>query len=136
MRIFAVESKDIDRIWPEVLPTLKKVEKYNYGSYTMGEVKESLKNQESLLICVKDEGELLATITCTEEPHPTRKVLHMPIVCGRRMDEWLDLCHDIIPRLAKERGYDLLITKGRKGWGRVLKKYGFRERFVSYGLDL
>ncbi len=134
--IFAVERQDIGLVWPHVRPILAKVEKHNQGGYTLDEVKEDLTEGRSLLICVKDGEEFLACITCQDEPHPTKRVLHMPIVCGTRMREWLDLCHETIPRLAKERGYDMLITKGRRGWTKVLKNYGYKERYVSLGLEL
>ena len=134
--ICAIPANRIEDIWTEVLPVLEKVLKYNLSDYTLDEVKQSLIDELGLLICVYDGNDLLACITCQEEPHPTQKILHMPIVAGKRMKDWLDLCHQTIPNLARERGYDMLITKGRKGWGKVLAKYGFKERYISFGLEL
>ncbi len=131
-----MKNTDIDAIWDEVLPVMEKVLRYNFGFYSMDDVKSELKDGGALLICVKDGDELLACITCKEMPHPTKRVLSMPVVCGTRMNDWIDLCQETTRKLAKELGYDMLITRGRKGWTKVLKGYGYKEIYVALGIDL
>ena len=134
--IFAVEAKNITLIWSDVRPILEKVLKYNEHTYDMAKVCNDLVSGKQILLCIKDDEEYLACIICDAVEDDGKKILHMPIVCGTRMNEWIDLAHETVPKLARTLGFDMITTKGRKGWTRVLKKYGYDEMYTMLSLLL
>ena len=136
IEFIAIKKDKIEDIWDDIEPIIEKVMDYNWGFYSIEDVKGSLVSGECLLLCVVENGEYLACITCVQEPHPTKKVLHMPVVAGERMAEWIDEAFKVIPQLAKDLGFDMLMSKGRKGWNKVLGSRGFKEMHTVLGMEL
>lgn len=136
IEIIAIRKEDIDKVWDKAEPLVALVLPHNRGTYTTEDVKNDTINGSSLLLLVIEGAQPLATIICTFEQCLGEKALHMPIVCGERLDEWADLCHEAIPRIAKEHGAARVTGRGRHGWLRKLKKYGYEELYTVFTMEV
>jgi hypothetical protein len=136
IEIVAIPKERVDEIWPVAEPVVAKVLPHNRGTYTTDDVLKDIKEGVSLLLMVLEGEKCLATLVCTFEEQLGKKALHMPIVCGERIDEWTDLCHETIPRIAAEYGCEMVTGRGRHGWLRKLKKYGYQELYTVFAIEV
>ena len=136
IEVVAIPKNKIQEVWDQAEPVVAKVLPHNMGKYTTDDVLNDIEAGDSLLLLVLERGEILATIICTFEEQEGKKVLHMPIVCGERIDEWADLCHETVPKIAKEFGCAMVTGRGRRGWLRKLSKYGYEELYTVFGVEV
>jgi hypothetical protein len=118
MIVTPILAADVDIVWPKVVRWIAKACFYSEGTQTTADVYRRVKNEGDTCLFVvdqlgvtvweKDEGWLHATIFAGDNILP-------------RMDEivndWAAYAHLL--------GCIGLSCKGRRGWSRVLSKYGF-----------
>lgn len=68
--------------------------------------------------------------------YPQIRALRVVALGGHDMDEWLDELLDYLYRWAKENKMNRVEHMGRKGWGRALKNYGYKERYTFMARDI
>lgn len=88
----------------------------------MADVCNDLCSGRALLVVFEDKGEYLSCVVLV----PRGNDLIISIGCGKMMADWLDLCHETLVTLAISLGFNRLVVDGRKGWARVLAKFGFK----------
>lgn len=136
IEIVAIKPELLDQAWPVAAPFVEKVLPHNRGQYSLADVRRDIERGESLLLLVLEGQQCLAAVVCTFEEQQGKRVLHMPIVAGDRLDEWSDICHQTIPRIAKEYGCSMVTGRGRRGWIRKLAPYGYKELYTVFGMEI
>lgn len=64
------------------------------------------------------------------------KVLHTIAIGGRYMPRWIPAYIRCVSALAKEQGAGHITCMGRRGWVRVLQKYGFKARATALAMEV
>ncbi len=87
-----------------------------------------LKKYEAAMWIIIDEDDFPIGVSLTQiAVYDSGNIVHIFIVGGDRIDEWLPLSQSMLLDYAKDQGCIGLMLTGRKGWIRKLHKYGWKE---------
>lgn len=136
IEIVAIPKDRVDEIWGVAEPIVARVLPHNREAYATDDVLADIKEGTSLLLMIMEGEECIATLVCTFEFQKNKKVLHVPIACGDRADEWLPIAHEVVPSIAREFGCAMVTGRGRKGWLRKLAKFGYKELYTVFGAEV
>lgn len=127
--ISAIPVTLIDVLWDKVKPLLMMPVNLSHGEIDIANVYERLKNGDALLLTVSKGREIIAVVTLeVREFESGLRTLHMPLVGGTDMKNWMERCIEISKAIAKDFNCtELRGTAVRKGWLRVLRDKGWEE---------
>jgi N-acyl-L-homoserine lactone synthetase len=57
-------------------------------------------------------------------------------VGGKHMKEWLPSILETLQSYATDCGCKHIEGYGRKAWGRILEKYGWKPEYIAYRMEL
>jgi len=97
---------------------------YSGGTHTFEDVKAAIL-ESKMQIWPAQRGVAVTEIIV----YPARKVLHVFLAAGE-MEQLLDMI-DAAAQWGRSQGCQSLTMTGRKGWQRVLKQSGWRERYIT-----
>lgn len=131
MKAIPVPPEDLDGWFARVLPFLKELA--SDGAWNVDDFMQQLRRKERQLWVAYD-GEVKAVMLTAigTDHHKTCRITHCT---GKHLQEWLDLL-PVVAGWAKEMGCERLEPVARRGWERVLKKFGFRATHVVLELRL
>lgn len=129
--IKGIQVHEVDELWGDVWPLLNKAEEYNAGvPITEQDTLAAIKNKDvQAWVCVNNSGNIDLAFTTTIYETPFGKTLEIVAVGGKNLDKWLWVL-DFLSDWAQKLGCKRLLTSGRLGWTKVLRKNGFKT--VSY----
>ncbi len=127
MKHTIVHPDDIDSIWHEVEPLIKKT---SDDLLNEKDIYSFLKDETYTLWIISDENNKIVTaITMTILKYPRDYACKIVTCGGDRMKEWLDDFLEKLELIAKERGCSYIDIDGRCGWSKVLK--GFHVDYIT-----
>lgn len=96
--------------------------------HTLESVLEDLKAQRSLLWVLQTDGAIRAAAVC----YPDRKAsaVHVWLLGGDDMDEWLDSLIAALERYARDEGLEAIQAGVRMGLARVLNRRGWDMEYT------
>lgn len=127
--ISALPINKVDSAWAYVSPFIKKGLDEGLNECTMEDVKERANSGEVLIIMVED-NELLCVQTYEIVNRTNKKIMNLFTTGGIKLDSYISELLDVIDNIAKEQNCDSIYTKGRKGWERKLKGYGYNHGYT------
>lgn len=136
--ITAVPADYLEDTWPHVEGHLERAIDRSDAPFTLSSIKEDLKKKNISLWLAVDAEEMktLGVVTARIIKYPKCKALVAEWIGGNRMSEWADECVKTLEQYARDNGCARMEGFGRKGWGRFLKKFGFRVWHPTYRKDL
>jgi len=121
MKHTIIASDDIDNIWSDVEPLIKRTSDELLDE---DDVHQLLKEGTLLLWIITDEnGEIVTAMTLAIQKYPRVTSLRIVTCGGERMKEWLDDFLEKVEDFAKECGCSYIDIDGRSGWSKILKDY-------------
>jgi len=130
MMISALFPEDAKEIRPLLEPLITPAIAYDNNDLTVDEVIERLSKDTLRALIVLDENhEPLALQTMELVQEGDVKILNLVTTAGERLDEWVDDMEQALEVLACDWRCDVIQTRGRPGWFRKLKKYGYEPLF-------
>lgn len=120
---------DIDRFWKDVEPFISEPLAGNDGEFTAEDIYRSLLEKKMQLWVAYRDGIKAAMVTEVVN-YPRKKVVRIVTLGGDDMAGWIDDGFPLIHRWAKEQGASGMEIMGRKGWIRVLDRFGYRHAHV------
>lgn len=126
----------LDTVWPDAERLFSRSVATMEGKFSPEDVKRGIERGDLVLWLVVDEGTPIAAITTRIIVYPYRNALALDWVGGTRMSEWLDLVMPVLKRYAVENGCLHLEGYGRKAWGRVLGRHGWKPEYIAYRMEL
>ena len=120
--LFGIPSKEIDSVWKEVEPLLKRVIERGQKDELPIDVYQKLIERDAQLWVWKVDGRitsLCVTVICN---YPRRRVCQIPYIVGMDAKSWLHY-ESVIVAYAQERGCTQLEGFCRLGWTRILKNW-------------
>jgi len=131
--IGGVPADQIMRVWPKVVPLLRRVVKPHTG-YDLDSVLTALQFAKLQLWVIGD----FQAIAVTEiQERPIHKVLWCQFVVGDHVDDWLDDWEKVQAEFAKASGCVAVEFSGRKGWHKFQQKYrNYKPVMTTYRKEL
>jgi hypothetical protein len=123
-------------IWPEVAEMLDKAARTTDGRFDKLSILDELIDNTIELWVVFDGKVPVAALTTRVSPYVKYKALSIDWVGGSRMRDWLDNAMDTLKQYAKDQGCRKLEGRGRSGWIRTLRKYGWKPDYTALELEL
>ena len=131
-----IQPDKIEAIWAKAGVLIDKALSHCDGESDLEHILADLVRGDRKLLTVCDNEEIIAAVVLSMSIFPRKKVCHISLVGGIRMDEWCDQGLPTIERIAREAGADTVRIQGRRGWLRRLKTNGYKEIATVIGKDL
>tara|TARA_B100000963_G_C22371775_1_gene556193 strand:+ start:323 stop:724 length:402 start_codon:yes stop_codon:yes gene_type:complete len=123
-----VPSEDVDRIWSQVAPLLKKALD---ETYSIKDILYGLSNNRMQLFISWNNNKVESAVVTEIAQYPQSKVLRYFLAGGNNLDNWLERIQEIIEKFAKQQNCTHLEVAGRKGWVRKLKGYKIKAYLLK-----
>lgn len=99
---------------------------YADGKYNLDSIYKAIAERDKQLWVATYDNDLIAVCVTEITIYPCKKVLTVFASAGIRMDAWLDFLQPIMD-WGKSQGCEAAEIYGRKGWERILAKYGYEH---------
>lgn len=119
-----IESERISDYWVDIENYLCAAVSRDDGQSTIGSVYSDLKTGHSQLWIARVDNDIVCACVTDIVQYPASKRLLIKYCGGQLMTVWIDFI-ETIKGFAKAEGCDSVEVVGRKGWEKVLHKYGF-----------
>lgn len=117
------------KYWDYVKDDIERALNLDSNRINIEDVYEAIVNKEMQLWAIHD-GDIHAVMTTEIAEYAQLKAVRIVTVTGKDCEQWLDLLIDTVSRWGAENGANAVEFIGRKGWEKVLTKYGFGETQV------
>jgi len=136
--IFTVIPREhIPMEWPRVEPLLKKATETRDGQYHPFDIFDKLVDGDLQLWGIfSDEKELIAVLTTRVCQYRNSRALSIDWVGGSQMKAWLPQVLETLKSFAIHNGCSSLEGRGRSGWVRALKKFGWEQDYIAIKMEL
>jgi len=131
-----IQQKDLRTIWPAVAPLLAKAIAYSGGRYDLRALFEQIDEGRELLWVIYADGPIRAVFTSRETLYPRRTLLTVDFCGGADVSEWAEPITERLRAFARDRGLDGVEFYGRRGWGRIMKPFGWQQSVVLHELPV
>lgn len=133
---FPVPAHLVDAIWGEVRDYIDAAIKTARGKCTIDDVKREIDSGLYLLWIVVDDGEIIAGITTRVIEYPQCKALALDWIGGKRIRDWIGMVNGLMVDHAKRNECSHLEGYGRPAWIRLHGKYGWKEDYTAFRLEV
>jgi hypothetical protein len=135
--VSAVPTEHLAVCWPSVEAFLDGAAKRTYGRYTVSNIYDRIEEDGyQLWVAFDEHSKIKGAVVTNILDYPQRKVLSMTYCGGENLSEWKDPMLDILRRYAADMGCDCIEAVARKGWAKVFRADGYKERWVTFELPL
>lgn len=128
------QSEDIDKIWLELEPLIKKVLIKQETEYTIDSIKDMLLNKH-VQLWTSYNGQIEAFVLTHIAIYPNQKICEIFMCGGSNLGNWLGFMSNI-EDWAISLGCKLVRLQGRKGWMRKLSHIGFKQTKIIMQKEL
>lgn len=122
----------VDLVWEKVIPHLLNGEQHWRHFYTLEQIHDNLIRGQQQLWCVTKGKRLIGALITQLDQFPEIVSLRYVYLGGKEFDPQMLKWLDMIEKWALQRNAVLVDFMGRKGWGKLLRKYGYTEAGVVY----
>ena len=137
IQVSMVPPQYLDTCWDKIEEFAEKAAKFTYGRYTASNIRDLIADGEhQLWVAFDEDNKIKGAVVTNICNYPQRKVLSMTYCGGENLVEWKDPMLDLLRRYAKDVGCDGIEAVARKGWAKVFKDDGYKERWVTFELPL
>lgn len=131
VNIIGIQPELIDAIWLKIEPILQKAIVYDYGNLTLDIVKQKLQAGDMQLWVVNQNG-LVGAYTTELVDDYGQKICRGLLLSGEKLNEWVDALNDKLEWFAKQNKCVAIEFVGRKGWKKIVNRYGYRDIHTIY----
>lgn len=136
LAIIPVPQHLIDVVWDEAKGYLEAAIKTARGKFTIDDVRRGIDSGIYVLWVVMDGQDVIAVITTRIIEYPTCRAMALDWIGGKRMKEWIGLCNATMVDHAKANDCTHMEGYGRPAWIRWNGKYGWKEDYTSFRLEV
>lgn len=129
MNISAIPVGMINSHWSYIEPLIQKGLDEGLNEHTIDNVKARANKGEVLVLMVEDK-ELVCVQTYEIVQTTNKKIMNLYTTGGVNLDSYIEELLDVIDKIAREHDCDSIYTKGRKGWERKLKDFGYKHGYT------
>lgn len=136
MIITYVEPDYVMDIADKLKPVVEGVIPYAGERYVADDLIGQFSRGELILWVIHENKEIIAFVAALITTYPRKTVLSLQFCAGSRMDEWIDDFMENAIETAKLMECSCIELAGRKGWERVMARFGFRHYYSSFEMDV
>lgn len=131
-----VPKEVVDTVWHDVAPILERAVATSRGRCEISDIRDGIDSGLYLLWIILIDGRLVAALTTRIIDYPRCKAMALDWIGGRRMKDWIKVANDAMVLHAKHNGCSHMEGYGRAAWIRWNGKYGWKEDYVSFRMEL
>lgn len=124
------------QLWPRVEQLVSDALAYDDGLTSLEDVKQSLASGSLELWLIFSDDNLCAATVVTTQAKPAGRVLSVVILSGNSMVSWLDEWVSFVKEYCRAHNCVAIQAHGRRGWVKVLEKFGWKEQFTTISLKV
>lgn len=132
IEIAGVQPEDADKWWPIAKGWCADALEYGCGLLSVEDIIAGVDSQHMQMWMIFRDGQPVAVSITEIICFPREKMLSAFIIGGVGMEDWVGALDDTLTRYAQDCGCSMLNGSGRKGWERVLKKFGWGSPSATY----
>ncbi len=137
MEIEAVKPNQLSAVWPYILRWIQEPLVHDEGSLTPEKIFDFIDRGVMILLVVFHDKKIIAAQTCEVMNMRHTRILNLVTTGGKQMDDgWLDLLLPAIKRIAIEQKCTAIRTRGRIGWLKKLKSFGYKPLYFITELEV
>ena len=136
VEVFAVPKDLLPVVWNEASEKLAPAVVQSNGRMTVQELKEDVLKGDSALWVVWQNDMPVAYYTTRVTAYPRKKAMVLEWIGGSDIESWMDATIEAMREHARLNQCDHIEFTGREGWGRLLKKTGWKPEYVCYKMEL
>lgn len=133
---FPVPQHMADLVWPEVSKLLEPATLTARGKCDISDLRGGIDNGTYLLWVVQDGDEIIAGVTTRIITYPQCRALALDWIGGRRMKDWIGVVNEQMVAHARHNGCSHLEGYGRPSWIRWTRRFGWKEDYVAFKLEV
>ena len=119
-------------LWPVITHWVEAACEHNGGWWSAPDVLDDVEADRLTLWAVADESRLWGIVVTEVETAANYAIGVIALCAGDEQARWLHLLPEL-EEWAACNGCSEMMVKGRPGWARRLKSYGYGERYVAVG---
>ena len=136
MKFLPVPVEHIDEKWQYIEPHLNRAVCISPRKVTIEDVYEASKLGEYMIWTVIDNEKIIAVFTSRIISHPRGNILGVDFAGGEKMKDWIGLVLLNLEAHARHNKCTSIEAFGRKGWEKILNKYGCKIAYTTYKKEL
>jgi len=122
-------------IWPQIERWVASATDQTGNWWAPKDVLSGIERDKLVAWVVTDAERLFGMVGCEIEYAANHSICVICLCAGDEMQRWLHLLPEI-ENWASENGCSEVQVRGRPGWVRRLKSYGYGERYIAVGKAL
>jgi len=126
----------VDIVWDEVSGMLEKSTYTAAGKCDINDLRSGIESGVYLLWVVMEGRDILAGVTTRIIEYPKCRALALDWIGGKRMGDWIGLVNEQMVLHAKHNGCAHLEGYGRPAWIRWTRRFGWKEDYVAFKLEV
>lgn len=131
-----IHPNNLDLVWGDVSPYIVNGVEYCRHKYSVNDIKELiLNNTITLWIIYNVRGSIAGCILTLTMDYPQFKTLVVFLACADEMSLVTD-CIPKLEQLGRQHNCRTMELYGRRGWAKVLERYGFEQAHLVMELRL
>lgn len=131
-----VPQNMIDLVWDEAKPFLEAAVRTARGKCDINDVRVGLEDGTYLLWVVMDGKEVIAAITTRIIEYAKCRAMALDWIGGKRIREWIAMSNQMMVEHARMNGCTHLEGYGREAWIKLNGKYGWKEDYTAFRLEV
>lgn len=136
LSIIPVPQHLVDVIWDEAKGYLEAAIGTGGGKCAIDDVRSGIDSGMYLMWVVMDGQEVIAVITTRIIEYPQCRAMALDWIGGKRMKEWIAMSNKVMVDHAKMNGCTHMEGYGRPAWIRWNGKYGWKEEYTAFRMEL
>lgn len=122
--------------WSNVEEYARRALEFAFDGMTVETVLERIVKGNLILVVCTVNGEIKASMTIEVCELPVGRIAHCMTLAGDDLESWVDEFVDTWKSIGKALNCDYITIKGRAGWERYARKYGFKHMYTNMYLKL
>jgi len=136
MKFLPVPVEHLDTQWQYIEPLLNKAVCISPRRVTIDDVYNATKKGNYLVWTVQENNKIIAVFTTRIIEYPRGNILAVDFAGGDRMKDWIELVLSTLEAHARHNKCVSLEAFGRKGWEKILNKFGCKAAYTTFKKDL
>jgi hypothetical protein len=137
IHVFGIMPEQATEYWPQVEPFAAMALEHAVDGMTTADVLDRIVDGSLVLIVVTDDiGKAIASMTLEVVDQPRGRICHCMTLGGIDLEIWVHEYIGVWKQIARELDCDYITIKGRAGWEKYARKFGFEHQYTIMTLPI
>lgn len=132
----AIPAEYCEEFWPNVREYADRALQYAFEDLTPEDILRDLISDNKVLVVITLDAEIKAALIVQIDVLKAGKNCCVMLAGGEDMLKWTEEWLGIWEEIAREQGCRYLTLKGREGWARYARRFGFKHGYTQMYKEL